>query len=638
LVNEKQESHNTKASKTIILIVPCSKQGQGGGHLCRCISLTCDLRAMNKEARLFITPQTRDLTSLYKSMNFNPAWCITNAELEIRNKKLEEQVQFIILDNNKTGCDELEGWKKIAPVIGIDEGGAFRERFDFLVDILIPKNFIKPAANITSPGLLIKKFTTNGTCGSYTNQHEPSFPYQTKSSSGSRLNILISFGQEDPAGLGLKTAQMLSKLKNVNDLDITLLRGNLNTPGSSFLIPDSIKVIDSIPNLAQHLHEYDLVITHYGLTAYEALFAGVKVLLDHPTPYHRKNAKAAGFETITKKIFTTNGTCGSCTNQHKPSLPYKRKSSGDSWLEKEELSLGELCNGFSPFFHRNCPVCGGNVPHRSAARLSDRTYRKCKKCGVIYMDRINPAPIEYEKEYFFESYVKQYGKTYLEDFDNIKQNGKNRLKIIKLLRASASLREGIGEPALLDIGCAYGPFLAAAKEEGFSPTGIDPAKDAVQHVNEKLGIRAIHSLFPVSDSSFAPASFDVITLWYVLEHFHDCVTVLKEIKKLLKPNGILAFSTPSYTGVSGRHSLYKFLSVSPADHFTIWSPKMCKKALRLAGFKLKKIIVAGHHPERFPLPGKFTNSKKSPVYRLLLAVSKLFGLGDTFEVYAMNID
>jgi hypothetical protein len=51
---------------------------------------------------------------------------------------------------------------------------------------------------------------------------------------------------------------------------------------------------------------------------------------------------------------------------------------------------------------------------------------------------------------------------------------------------------------------------------------------------------------------------------------------------------------------------------------------------------VKKIVVSGHHPERFPVFGILAKSKISPFYWLLLAVSKLFGLGDTFEVYTVQ--
>jgi 2-polyprenyl-3-methyl-5-hydroxy-6-metoxy-1,4-benzoquinol methylase len=270
------------------------------------------------------------------------------------------------------------------------------------------------------------------------------------------------------------------------------------------------------------------------------------------------------------------------------------------------------------------------------------------------MDRTCPPPVEYEREYFFEAYKKQYGKTYLEDFPNLVAMAKRRLSIIKSLHT----KKEAGNPFLLDIGCAYGPFLAAAREEGFSPVGIDPAQDAVRYVRETLGIPAVQGFFPdcplpvpnsqlPTPNSLTPVPhsplptpysplYNIITLWYVIEHFSGCAAVLAEIKKSLKPGGILAFSTPSFSGISGRKSLRNFLEESPGDHFTIWSPKMCKKALRLAGFKVKKTVISGCHPERFPLLGKFAKSKKSPLYWLLLAVSKTFRLGDTFEVYAVS--
>jgi 2-polyprenyl-3-methyl-5-hydroxy-6-metoxy-1,4-benzoquinol methylase len=245
------------------------------------------------------------------------------------------------------------------------------------------------------------------------------------------------------------------------------------------------------------------------------------------------------------------------------------------------------------------------------------------------MDRTCPPPIEYEREYFFEAYKKQYGKTYLEDFANLTVAAKRRLSIIK----SLFTKNESDNVHLLDIGCAYGPFLAAAKKEGFSPSGIDPAQDAVRYVQETLGIPAVQVFFPDCPLPYSQP-YNIITLWYVIEHFRDCSAVLAEIKKILKPGGILAFSTPSFSGISGRKSLRGFLEKSPADHFTIWSPKTCKKALSLAGFKVRKIVISGHHPERFPLLGKFAKSEKSPLYWPLLAISRVFRLGDTFEVYA----
>jgi 2-polyprenyl-3-methyl-5-hydroxy-6-metoxy-1,4-benzoquinol methylase/spore coat polysaccharide biosynthesis predicted glycosyltransferase SpsG len=563
-----------------VLVVPCCEKGKGGGHLTRCIKLTSDLRAAGREVWLYLLEKTDNVTNLLQSKNFNTSWIINNEQI---NRPFE----LIVLDRFQTPCDELARWKKIAPVIGIDEGGPCRDSFDFLVDILIPENFEKPSANITSCGLL-------------------DLPKKTKTAQDVKddksFKILISFGQEDAAGLAFRAINKLKK-KDITGKDITLLRGGLNN--SDYQIPDFVKVLDSIPNLADHLCEYDLVITHYGITAYEALYAGTKVLLDHPTSYHKKIAKTAGFTDI-KKL---NSILNPATSK--------------------QQSFANLVNSFSPQVNHSCPVCGKETNSRSIARFPERTYRRCPHCGIIHMDRTCPPHIEYEREYFFESYKKQYGKTYLEDFPNLVTMAKLRLKIICALLSATK------ERALLDIGCAYGPFLAAAKEEGFSPAGIDPAQDAVSYVQKTLGIHAVQGFFPNCQlPSLDSPPYDVVTLWYVIEHFNDCAAVLASIKKLLKPCGILAFSTPSFSGVSGRKSLRLFLENSPADHYTVWSPKMCKKALAFAGFKVKKIVISGHHPERFPLFGKFAKSKKSPLYWLFFAVSKIFNLGDTFEVYA----
>ena len=713
-----------------ILIVPCIEHGHGSGHLCRCIKLTHDLRNINREVLLYIHIQSEKTEKLLESMNCSKEWIITNKELNNKYKELTDIIDFIILDRFKTPHNELLLWKKIAPVIGIDEGGSSRDTFDFLIDILVPKGFLNTHANISSPALLfnnnlnidIKTECSYGLRGS-----------QLKNKVHSNVKIiqkiLVTFGQEDSAGLGKKISLRLNKFKNRQPMEITLLRGifsgNINQKAENDeLTANGIQVIEYIPRLAERLCEYDLVITHYGITAYEALFAGTPVLLAHPTKYHKKLAKAAGFKTFTKEI--TQGTQRNIENAEmlfdnpssspRPLLHCRTFGSKSARNNLKYNSLADLINSFAPLVNRYCPLCGANIPEKSITRFNDRTYRRCSKCGIIFMDRICPPAVEYSKEYFFESYVKQYGKTYLEDFENIKNAGKNRLKIIskfyrgdagdckktsredaeaqrsqssetisnilnkksmnktkyfkrkrkeyrqklRVLCVLASLRDKIlykflflqtpgkqrtqgEEKGLLDIGCAYGPFLAAAKEEGFSPFGIDPAEDAVNYVKNVLGIPAVNCFFPspayklsVSYSQF-PVSFDVITLWYVIEHFHDCIAVFTEIKKLLKPNGILAFSTPSYSGISGRSSLQRFLSLSPADHFTVWSPKSAKKALLLAGFKVKKIIVVGHHPQRFPVLGKYAKNKKNPLYFFLLAISKLFGLGDTFEVYAQYI-
>jgi 2-polyprenyl-3-methyl-5-hydroxy-6-metoxy-1,4-benzoquinol methylase/spore coat polysaccharide biosynthesis predicted glycosyltransferase SpsG len=590
------------------------------------MALVRELRAFGREAWLYLSSPNAD--AVLDTAQFERSLLLAETDLP------EKNWQCIILDRFQTSADELIRWQKIAPVIGIDEGGGHRGNFDFLIDIL--PNCEKITPNIACPSLL--PLPKKKPCPSANPETKP-------------LKILLSFGQEDSAGLGPALAKRLVDHQNI---EIILLKGKLSNEKnySSFLILNS-SLKESIPNLNEHLTDYDLIITHYGLTSFEAIYAGVPVLLASPTVYHQKLAKKAGFCTLgigkknaVKKInnlLKKSDFFSSYLNdikKHCAELAVKFN------LDCEpKQSFAEFVNNITPDISRNCPVCGATLGGPALARFPERSYLRCKGCGAISMNRINPMPIEYGKEYFFEQYQKQYGKTYIEDFPNLTAMAKRRLAIIKEQRAkSKEQRIGSSPQTLLDIGCAYGAFLAAAKEEGFSPQGIDPAEDAVRYVTKTLGIPAMQGYFPNPHCSLlsptllalAHCSFEVVTLWYVIEHFRDCVPALEEIRKLLKPGGVLAFATPSFTGISGCSSLKRFLENSPQDHWTVWSPAVCKKALGKVGFKVKKIISSGHHPERFPFLGKFANNKNSLLYRLLMAVSRIFALGDTIEVYAVR--
>ena len=99
-------------------------------------------------------------------------------------------------------------------------------------------------------------------------------------------------------------------------------------------------------------------------------------------------------------------------------------------------------------------------------------------------------------------------------------------------------QENALSPKLFDIGCAYGPFLAAAKEIGFSPFGTDISKSAVNYVSETLHFPAFSGDFTTTDF---PEKFQAVSLWYVIEHFENLDKVLQKVNSLLDNQGIFAF-------------------------------------------------------------------------------------------------
>jgi SAM-dependent methyltransferase len=498
-------------------------------------------------------------------------------------------------------------------VIGMDEGGPSRDQFDFLIDTL-PGLPGRSPANIASPALLPL------------GKPRP-FPDPPEISPDRPLRVLVSFGLEDSAGLTVPLARAAVSAET----EVTAVFGGLkDKPALESL---NVRVEPGIPELRERLAGYDLVITHFGLTAFECLRAGTPVLLASPTAYHEKLAVSSGFASLgrgkrrEKTLRAYLYKNGRLDRSRLKALSDRGRALADRYgLGGPAESLGTFFDRLTPLFPRACPACGGR-PRRTLARFNDRTYVRCAGCGVVYMLRISPPPVTYGGDYFFQDYKDQYGKTYLEDFPGLVKTGKTRLE-----RIAALLPPSGGERRLLDIGCAYGPFLAAARGGGFSPLGLDPAGDAVRYVRERLGIPASRGFFPDATAEIPGGAFDAVCLWYVLEHFAAPGAALDEINRLLKPGGVLAFSTPSFSGISGRFSPKRFLEKSPPDHWTIWTPGCCGKLLTKFGFTVADTAVTGHHPERFPLPPDMGGS----VYPLLYRISRVFGLGDTFEVYAVK--
>jgi 2-polyprenyl-3-methyl-5-hydroxy-6-metoxy-1,4-benzoquinol methylase len=669
-----------------LLVVPAFEKNRGGGHLIRSVALVRSLRAAGQEAFLYLpvgddpsneVPRAKKLPVQQAPGGTTAGSAGANDELLRVSGLLGEpwiagetpgssepwllrgdpekypNWAFIILDRFRTPPEEAAYWASLAPLIGIDEGGPARNSFEFLIDLLpaLKRRGYEPP-NAAFPSLI-----------PLPKNRRPSFskirrfPENGSGRPGGRFRVLISFGAEDLQGLTVPAALGLSRLAGPEQLETTVIAPGLPKDQEALLKTVFIRVLDAAPDIRERLWEYDLVITHYGLTAFEAIHARVLVLLVSPGEYHEKLALNAGFISagigpaaagrVGRLLFSFRGERNLGFNKdflYFLSVRCGTISSQYGFDQVPDNSLGDLLASYTPPRFRSCPGCGGTPwTHpkgrpRTLARFPDRSYRCCSHCGMVYMIRSSPPPIEYGVDYFFDLYKRQYGKTYLEDFPNLVEAGKKRLTHVKAVLQKGLRPDGLGQggPLLLDIGCAYGPFLAAARDEGFSPLGIDAAPDAVRHVRETLGLPAYAGFFPrVSlPESAGEADFSVVSLWYVIEHFEALPPVLGKINRLLKTKGVLAFSTPSFRGISGRKAPIHFLEKSPMDHWTIWSPGICRKLLAHYGFTLKKILVTGHHPERF-FRDKTVN-QGGGLWNLLLGISRLFGLGDTFECYAVK--
>lgn len=590
-----------------VLLVPSVRQGRGTGHLRRCLSL-----AISCTADIYIAPDS-DLEACDALVDEAISRGLEPWQL-VRSLDNAGQYALSLTDLFSAEPSFLKKLASLCPVAAMDEGAADTTNVDYLLDI-IPSVGVDRAANRVEPGFIAL----------------PKKVRPAESRHAAVHTALVALGGEDPSALSFPAAHSLAKL----GLYVTLLaQSETHAKSLSDSVPQDLqrflKVVPPITDLKERLFEYDLVVTHYGFTAFEAEKAGCAVILLSTTELHYALAQKYGFACVPPDTDFDMAFSGLVKNSRSLYRPEQ---------QVRTASLPEFVAALSQGALRDCPVCRRKAGERDAvvARTPFRTFRRCQSCGMIYMGfSLSSETVQYDRSYFYEEYQKQYGRTYLDDFAAIKAQGVRRMSVIdQLYRHSHSPVT----PSVLDVGCAMGPFLDAANDAGWQVFGTDISHEAVDYVQRTLHYPAVRATFPTIDAlaEFGMDRFDAVTMWYVIEHFQNLDEVLSAVCTLVKKGGIFAFSTPSASGVSAVFSKEQFFEQSPADHYSLWEPKLAASILKRYGFSVVKIVSTGIHPERFPSAKKHGWKQKSLPYAALSAASRLFKWGDTFEVYCRKV-
>lgn len=144
----------------------------------------------------------------------------------------------------------------------------------------------------------------------------------------------------------------------------------------------------------------------------------------------------------------------------------------------------------------------------------------------------------------------------------------------------------------LDFGCGLGGMLDQMSGEAAYAVGLEPNRDRASVVASK-GHNVVNGLDEIEEQSF-----DVVTLFHVLEHLLSPVKVLREIKRVLKPEGKVLVEVPH-----ARDALFTIYQSDPYKRFTFWSEHLVLHTrlsllavMRAAGFGAPEIVGYQRYP------------------------------------------
>lgn len=233
-----------------------------------------------------------------------------------------------------------------------------------------------------------------------------------------------------------------------------------------------------------------------------------------------------------------------------------------------------------------CPACG-TESFSTYLTVKDHFLSKesfnlelCDSCSLLFT---NPRPtLERIGDYYkSEDYVSH---------SSTKKGLVNKVygwvRSYTLKKKISLLKQLTKGKKVLDIGAGTGHFLAKAKESGYVVLGLEPDEDARKVALSENGIE----LKDLSLLHGLNQSFDIVSMWHVLEHVYDLQVDLEKIVSLVNHNGVLIIAVPNYTSFDAQYYKEFWAAYDVPRHLYHFSPKSIIPLVESKGLKFEKML------------------------------------------------
>jgi SAM-dependent methyltransferase len=220
-----------------------------------------------------------------------------------------------------------------------------------------------------------------------------------------------------------------------------------------------------------------------------------------------------------------------------------------------------------------CPACGGREQRPAFVAkdpLGPDVFQlvKCEGCGLVFVQPIL-AP-EHIEQYYAKGYYGRRHPALKDFFMNV------RVRQVGPLQGSGRL---------LDIGCGSGDFLLACRKRGWTVVGVEQGGAPIMQQAEALGIIVKP---PERMHELEAGSFEVVTIWHVLEHLPEPRATLEAVRRLLAPSGRLVVEVPNFGSWQARIGGPDWFHIDVPRHLLHFDRHALEALLERAGYVVER--------------------------------------------------
>jgi 2-polyprenyl-3-methyl-5-hydroxy-6-metoxy-1,4-benzoquinol methylase/ribosomal protein S27E len=259
------------------------------------------------------------------------------------------------------------------------------------------------------------------------------------------------------------------------------------------------------------------------------------------------------------------------------------------YLELVRGSGEQILRSSAEFVRVPCPGCGAE-DGETVFKKEGFQHELCGSCGSLFVSpRPSPALLD---RYYTESEAVRFWRTHF--FKETAEARREKMFRPRAEEAAALARaEGLGAGATLaDVGAGYGIFLEEIAKQGVFSTviGVEPAPALAEECREKG-----FTVFQMKAEAVPPGTVraDIVTAYEVLEHVFDPCEFLQGVSRLLRPGGLLLFTTLTVSGFDIQVLWEHSRSVSPPQHLNLLSLEGVRRLVRRSGLVLARLDTPG---------------------------------------------